>query len=195
MLRNFNFSFSSFFKTPVKAAQTGLAVLGVLNLIALYFVFFTPGGSPAQLEEQITDLRARILQRALMLKQTRVNVSRIERGRTEGDQFLANYFLTLRTASSTLLDELSRAAKESKITPKEHSIQTEDIEGSDTLKMMSIVGNYEGTYADLIEYINRMDRSSRLLIIESLTASPQQGKGLLNINMKMDTFVREDGVQ
>ena len=122
-----------------------------------------------------------------------VDVGQIERGRTQGDQFLGTYFLTARTASSAIVDELNKAAKESKITPKEHSIQLEDIEGSDNLRMMTVNGTYQGTYADLIEFINRIDRSSRLLIIESLAASPQQGKGTLNVVVKMDTFVRDDG--
>jgi hypothetical protein len=70
----------------------------------------------------------------------------------------------------------------------------EPIEGSDDLAMMIITGNYEGTYADLMEFINRLDRSSRLLIIESLNATPQQGgAGVLTVNMKLDAFVRHDG--
>ena len=189
MLKNFNFQVP---RDPVGFAKWALAMMVVLNLVGLYFVLYTPGGSPQELEQQITDLRAQILQRTLLLKQTRANVSKIELGRGEGDQFLNSYFLTSRTSASSLVDELSRAAKEAKITPKEHSLQTEEIEGSDTLKMVSISGNYEGTYADLIQFVNRLDRSPRLLIIESLSATPQQGKGLLNINMKMDTFVREE---
>lgn len=187
-----NFSFS---KTPAGIARIALLALAAANLAAAYFVFYPPGGSPQELEQQMSDLRAQVLQRTLLLKQTRANVQRIELGRNEGDQFMQSYFLGQRTASSTLIDELSRAAKDAKITAKEHSVQTEDIEGSDTLKMMTITGNYEGTYADLVEFVNRLDRSQRLLIIESLNATPQQGKGLLNINVKMDTFVREDAGQ
>jgi len=191
MPKNFNIQIP---KDPAGIAKAAVGVLLLLNLIAAYFVLFPPGGSPKDLEAQAIDLRAQVLQRTMLLKQTRANVQKIELGRGEGDQFLKTYFLTARTSSSAIVDELSRAARESKITPKEHSIQVEEIEGSDTLKMMTINGNYEGTYADLIEFINRIDQSSRLLIIESLAASPQQGKGLLNVNIKMDTFVREEGL-
>ena len=59
--------------------------------------------------------------------------------------------------------------------------------------MMSISANYEGTYANLMRFVHEIDRSPRLLIIEALNAAPQQTGGTLNISMKIDTFVREDG--
>jgi Tfp pilus assembly protein PilO len=179
-------------KTPAGFARVALYILLGANLIAAYFLLRPLGGSPQELEAQAADLQAQVAQKSALLKLSRANVRKVELGRTEGDRFMQNYFLSERTASSTLIDELSRAAKEAKITPKEHSVQTEDIEGSDTLKMMTINGNYEGTYADLLQFVNRVDRSNRLLIIESLNATPQQAKGMLNVNLKMDTFVRED---
>lgn len=190
MLKDFSLQMP---KGPVAIAKLLVGVLAAANLVAGYFTLYPPGGSPEELERQLAGLRAQLLQRTQLLQQTRTNAQTIERGRSQGDTFIDTYFLTARTASSTLVDELSRAAKEAKITPKEHSIQTEEIEGSDTLKMMTINGNYEGTYADLIEFINRLDRSERLMIIESLNATPQQGKGVLNINVKVDTFVRDEG--
>ena len=67
----------------------------------------------------------------------------------------------------------------------------EAIEGSDTLSMLTITGNFEGTYADLLKFVNQIDRYPRLLIIEQLTASPQAGTGLLSVSVKLNTFVRD----
>jgi hypothetical protein len=61
--------------------------------------------------------------------------------------------------------------------------------------MMQITANFEGLYPDLIHFINLLDKSDRLLIIESLNATPQQSGGRLNVQLKLDTFVREDGVE
>ena len=67
------------------------------------------------------------------------------------------------------------------------------VDGSDTLSMMSITANYEGNYADLMHFVHELDRSSRLMIIESLNAAPQTDKsGMLAVAMKVDTFVRDD---
>ena len=57
---------------------------------------------------------------------------------------------------------------------------------------MAITGAYEGTYSDLLHFVNEIDRTKRLLIIENLAAQPQQGTGgLLNISIRFDTFVKE----
>jgi len=189
MPRSFNLQLP---KDPVAVARAVFVTLLLATAVAAYLVLYPPGGSPQQLRQQVQALREEVLQRTRLLKQTRANVEKIERGRGEGDQFINAYFLKARDASSTLVDELTRAAREAKISPKEHSIQLEEIEGSDNMKMMSINGNYEGSYADLMEFINRLDRSERMLILESLSAAPQQGKGILTVNIKMDTFVRED---
>jgi Tfp pilus assembly protein PilO len=107
--------------------------------------------------------------------------------------FLDKYFLPRRAAYSTIVFELNEAAVKAKIRPKESAYSTEPIEGSDSLTMMQISANFEGSYPDLIQFVNLIDKSQRLLIIEGLTATPQQGSGLLNVNLKLDAFVREDG--
>ena len=67
----------------------------------------------------------------------------------------------------------------------------EEVEGSSELAMLSITAGYEGTYADLLHFLHELDRANRLVIIESLAASPQQGSGVLNITLRLNTFIRE----
>lgn len=182
-------------RSAAAVAQLALVTLLVMNLVAAWFVWRPIGGSPEELDQQMVDLRAQVIQRRVLLERTRQNVSKVEVGRTEGDSFMEHNFLGERTAYSSILGELVAAARDSKITPKEHAFAIEPIEGSENLGMMSITGNYEGTYADLLNFINRLDRSPSLLIIESLNATPQQGQsGHLNVNMKLDAFVRQDTV-
>src|SRR6185436_17083078 len=108
-------------------------------------------------------------------EQLKILSKKSDQARTEGDKFLRGYFLARRTAASTLAIELTGMAKSAGIKHKEHSFAPELIEGSDSLGMMTITANYEGTYADLIQYTNKLDRSPRFFIIESLAAAPQQG--------------------
>ena len=42
--------------------------------------------------------------------------------------------------------------------------------------------------------MNLLDKSNRFLIIEGLGATPQQGSSLLNVTLKLDTFVTEGSV-
>lgn len=178
-----------------RAPRIVLGVLLAANVIAAGLVLYPPGGSADSLERQVAELQSRAASNRAQLAATRQHVAAVEKGRTEGDQFLGNYFLARRTAYSTLLSELVEAADRSRIKPKEHAYATEPIEGSDTLSMMTISANYEGTYANLMRFVHEIDKSPRMLIIEGLNAAPQQTGGTLNVSMKIDAFVREDGSQ
>jgi hypothetical protein len=58
--------------------------------------------------------------------------------------------------------------------------------------MMTITANFEGTYRNLLNFIGELDRSDQLLIIESMSAAPQQGSNTLTVSMKIDAFIRDD---
>ncbi|HSP68135.1 MAG TPA: hypothetical protein VLN48_10435 [Bryobacteraceae bacterium] len=169
-----------------------LGVLLGLNLIAAGLVLFPPGGSADDLEREMAALQSQVAQKRALLERTRLNVAAVETARGEGDKFLKDYFLGRRTADSALLSELTAAANKAQIKERDRAQTTELIEGSDSLSMMTITANYEGTYRNLLNFIGELDRSGPLLMIESLTAAPQQGSNTLTVSMKIDAFIREE---
>jgi len=192
MPRNFNFSVWPP-NNPGTVIRLVLAVLLAANLVAGYFALRPIGGSPQQLREQADEMRTELRQQQATLERTRTLAGKIESGRTEGDQFMTTYFLPRRVAYSSIMADLNELASQTKITPKEGAYSIQPVEGSDTLEMMQLSVNYEATYPDLIRFVNQLDRSSRLLFIETLNATPQQSGTKLNVMLKLDTFVREDG--
>jgi hypothetical protein len=168
-----------------------LGCLLSLNVIAAGLVLFPIGGSADDLEHQLAALQSQVAQKRALLERTRLNVAAVEKARGEGDQFLEHYFLGRRTADSDLLSELTEAANKAQIKERDRAQTTEFIEGSDSLSMMTITANYEGTYRNLLNFIGELDRSGPLLIIESLTAAPQQGSNTLTVSMKIDAFIRD----
>lgn len=177
---------------PKLLVKIVLGVLAGANLIAAGLLLFPPGGSEEDLERQLASLQPRIQTRQAVLQQTRQHVASVQTGRAEGDGFLNDYFLPSRVHTSALFTELEAAVTQSKIKEREHSIEIEPIEGSDTLSMLAITAAYEGTYAELMRFVHEIDLSPGLLIIDSLNAQPQQS-GVLSVSMKLETFVREDG--
>lgn len=188
MRSNFKISLQS----PADVARLVIGVLVAINLVAAYFVFRPPGGSPEELRAEVRDLTTQLRQKKTVLERTRVFVSKIQSGRQQGDQFLEQYFLPSGKAYSIVLSELIDLAKDAQMKPKESNWGVEPIEGSDTLSTMTISLNLEGTYPQLIHFINELDKSSRLLIVESLQATPQSA-GPLNVVLKLQTYVRQDG--
>ena len=192
MPRNFNLKI----RVPGNPRSVIRLVLGVLvaaNLVAGYFVLRPLGGSPQELRQQVVDLRTQIRQQQSTVDRTRLMAGKIEIGRGEGDKFMSKYFLPRRSAYSVVMAELNELANQAKVTAKESANSIEPVDGSDTLDMMQITANYEATYGDLVRFVNLVDKSDRLLVMESLNATPQQGGNKLNVMIKLDTFVVEDG--
>ena len=96
--------------------------------------------------------------------------------------------------TSTIQGELEQIAKDAGITYQPTTWTPEPIEGSDTLAMMTINAGCQGTYAALSKFVNLVDKSPRFLIIESMVAAPQQTGQILNVTIKVDTFVKEQGL-
>ena len=63
--------------------------------------------------------------------------------------------------------ELTNIAKEAGITMGQATLNSEPIEGSDTLVMLTMQVGFEGTYANLTKFVNLVDKSPRFLIIEN----------------------------
>jgi Tfp pilus assembly protein PilO len=193
MARNSSGS-SARIRDPKFAVRVILGVLLAANLIAAGFLRFPPGGSAEDLTRQMASLQRQVANNRTALEQTRQHALAVQEGRDEGDKFVQQYFLPLRTASGTLSSELQRAAAAAKIKPKSTSFAFQPIEGSDSLQTVGITATYEGLYPDVLKFVHSIDQSPLLLIVESLSAVPQQDSKVLEVSMKMDAFVRaEDG--
>lgn len=183
------------FKAAVRDPRVVMrAVIGVLlaaNLVAAVIAFHPFGGSADELRSRRLQLESQLSQMQARLAASRQLVSKVETARQQGDQFLAKYVTDRRIASSTIFEELDHAAQEAGIKPKDQNIELNPIEGSDTLEMMSITVGYEGSPESLQKFVSLLDKSPRFLIIENLTASPQQGGQVLNVSLRLDTFVKE----
>ncbi len=179
---------------PRTTARIGLGVLLLCNLVAGWFVYSPIGGSAEEMETRLMDLRKQVSTKQAVLKRSKELAAKVDKGRTQGDEFLGRYFLSRPTTYSTLVGELNTLAKAAGVRPKEQAFNEEEVEGSDELGMVSITAGYEGSYADLLHFLRELDKANRLVIIESLAASPQQGTGVLNISLRLNTFIRETPV-
>ena len=177
-------------KDPRLTARVVLGLLLVANLVAAAAVFRPWGGSAEQLQQQLAQLRRDQQQHQAAVERLRTLVGSVQKTRTDVDQFFDRHFLDSQTVYSTVLSELNGLAEKTGMKAKDHTFNAEPIEGSDTLGMMTINGYYEGTYADLVMFVNAIDRSPRFLTIDRLQAAPLQTQGTLNVNLRMNVFVR-----
>ncbi|HWR49806.1 MAG TPA: type 4a pilus biogenesis protein PilO [Bryobacteraceae bacterium] len=178
---------------PKMWARLLIGALVLANVAAALVAFKPWAGSLEEMEAEAASLRQQIRTREQTVARLQRNVAKVETARGDGDRFLQEHIMSMRTLSSTLVSELAQVAQKAGIRPKGSTYAFEPVEGADTLTRAIINADYEGTYADLMHFMNLLDRSPRFLIIESLSAAPQQTGTTLSINVKLNAFVREDG--
>jgi type IV pilus assembly protein PilO len=193
MARNFSLPALKW-KDPRVAVRAVLGVLLLANLVTAVIAFKPFGGGADDLRRDRNLLRQQLAQLKIQVAKNKKLVEKIETARTQGDQFLARYFTQRRVVTSTIQGELVEIAKDASVTYQPTTWNIEAIEGSDTLAMMTINAGCQGTYAALSKFVNLVDKSPRFLIIESMVAAPQQTGQVLNVTVKVDTFVKEEGL-
>ncbi len=178
-------------KDPRVVMRGVIGVLLLANLVAAVIAFKPFGGSAEDLRRQQQELGRQIAQMQANVARAQALANKVEQARTAGDRFLEDYTTDRRVASSTIYAELERAARESGMKPRPLSVMSEPVDGSDTLSQWTVTAAYDGNYADVIKFVNALDKSQRFLIIESMTATPQQSGTTLTVTFKLDAFVRE----
>ncbi len=173
-------------------ARLVLGALLAADLATALAVFQPWSGSAQDLERRLAALRGEVASRRQAVDRLRAVAAKVQVAREQAERFVAEYFLERRTVSSTVLRELDALARKAGMKAKEGSYLFEPIEGSRGLSMMTIHAGFEGSYADLIKFLNLIDRSGRLIILSDLQAAPQASGPLLNVTMKLNAFVRED---
>jgi type IV pilus assembly protein PilO len=178
-------------RDPRVAMRLLLGVLLAANLAAAVIAFRPFGGGPDDLRHERQDLQRQLAQLQAQVKRARSIAGKVQTARSEGDKFLDDYVTDRRVVSSTIQSDLYQMAKDAGITLLPTTWNSEPIEGSDSLSMMTINVGCTGTYVNLVKFVNLVDKSNRFLIIESMVAAPQQNGSNLNVALKVDTFIKE----
>jgi Tfp pilus assembly protein PilO len=198
MPRNFKFkgilpSSVAAWKEPKVLVRIVLGILLAANLAAAAIAFNIFGPSPEALNQSLIVANARLQADQAKLTRSRLLTANIGKGKAESDTFLASYFTSRRTTYSTVLSEIDGIAKSAGLKTQEGTIAPLDpVEGSDDLSIMTISVNVEGTFPQFVKFINLIDRSPRFLIIESMQMTPQPKGDLINSNLKLHVFVKDD---
>jgi Tfp pilus assembly protein PilO len=181
------------FKEPKFLVRAILGLLLLANLIAATFAFHLIGDSPADLDARLASIRSGLLSAQLRLNKSRALAANIERSREQGDRFLAVNMTSRRHTYSEIFAETNKLVVAAGMKMGEANFAVPDpIEGSDDLDTLAMTANFEGGYSQLVKFVNLLDRSPRFLVLQSLQVSPQPKGDILNVTIKLSTFVRDD---
>jgi hypothetical protein len=165
--------------------------LAFFNIMALFFYLVPPGGSREELAEQTIQLRRQIVATRGQSTRIRTTALKVETGGGQASDFEAKYFLPKRLAYVTVVGEIQRLAKASGLQERDSVNTEEPIEGTADLSLLTASANLEGSYANLMRFLNETDHSPMLLMLDALTAVPQSKSGEINATMRFQAIVRE----
>jgi Tfp pilus assembly protein PilO len=167
------------------------ALLGLLNLVALYFYLSPPGGSRQDLELESEQVRTQVRAAQIQAAKSHGLAANMQTAGDQATAFSDKYFLPRRTAYVSVFEEIQRMAKASGIQERDAGLTEEPIEGTADLTLLNITANYEGSYANLMKFLYEADHSPMLLVLDMLTAAPQQRNNQINTTIRFQTIVRE----
>ena len=184
---------------PRVAMRALIGLLLLANLVVAAIAFKPFGGSADDLRKEQSRLSSQLRQLQATLEKSKQHVEKIQIARTQGDEFLAKYIMESRSAAAITVEEMNKAAADAGIRALPENASYEAIEGSDTLQMMSIMAEFQGSYAGLAKLVNLLEKSPQFLIIDFMNLNaPQQQNGPqnaaqnLNVSVRLLTFVRDD---
>jgi len=185
---------------PRIAMRVLVGLLLVANLVAAGIAFKPFGGSADDLRKDQARLSSQLRQLRATLEKSKQHVEKIQIARTQGDEFLAKYIMGSRSAAAITVEEMNKAAADAGIRALPENASYEPIEGSDTLQMMSVMAEFQGSYAGLAKLVNLLEKSPLFLIIDFMNLNapqqtqngPQNTAQNLNVSVRLLTFVRDD---
>jgi hypothetical protein len=174
--------------------KAGVAALAVLNCAALFLYFDPPGGSRAELQAESANVRMQVAAARAQAHRLETVSNKVQLGSTESSRFEPKYFLGRRQAYSTVLAEIQRMAQTAGLQARDAVFSEEPIEGTDDLSLLNMSANYEGPYSSLTRFLYEADRSPMLLMLDAMTASPQQKPGLITTSIRFQAIIRDPAV-
>ncbi|MCZ2155701.1 MAG: hypothetical protein LC114_17685 [Bryobacterales bacterium] len=179
--------------TDVKRmARIVLGTLLGLNLVAALMLLEIFGGSPEGLEATQRRLESQLAQQRSRLEQTRSLATKMQAGGAEAEQFIRTYFLDQRRAAGDLLKELETIESGAGIRGRGKNFTVDAIEGTEEYQLLTIDAGYDATFAQLVEFVNAIDRSKRLLILDSLQVTPDRDNLGLQAQAKLYAFIHKN---
>jgi len=174
--------------------QVIVIALAVLNVAALFFYLAPPGGSRAELAAQSQQLESAIAAAKMQTQRLKRVSSNVQVGGEQATTFTAHYIFPKRLAYEAIIAEIQRMAQAAHLTERDGAWSEDPIEGTDDLSLVTNQVNFEGSYANMLRFLYEVDRSPMMLMLDTLTATPQRA-GEITAQARFQAVIRESGVQ
>ena len=169
--------------------QAALVALAVVNAALLVVALRPPGSSLIDRQKQYQQSRMRYDATAATVNQMRDLQSKLQSAIENNRGFARERFLDRGTAFSAMVSDLEKMAMESQLKTSTISYGLKDDSKQPGFVNVAVNITLEGSYPDLVRFINRLEQSQLFWMIGSLNVSgaTTPGRGL-RLNVSMETY-------
>lgn len=175
--------------TGRKLVRAGLAFLLVADVALLLWTWQERESNPRSQAAQLEQLRQH--HRALggdvqLAASIRNGLPEVER---QCDRFLKEQLLPLSTAYSAVVEDLNRMTAQTGLSAKGVQYKQKELasRGVAEVQVNAIV---EGSYANLVRFINELERSRQFYLLEELALVESSAGNAIRLNMQLKTYFR-----
>lgn len=157
---------------------------------AVYFGVVAPRRS-RRLDEQVAAMLEPQVEQAA---QEVARLERIERDlpatMQQLDRFLNQHFLAEEAGFSAIVDELEGAGDHSGVEPGRVDFRPYGVRDRPELVRIEITTTVEGGYRNLLRFLEALERSGNVYLLERLGLASTIGQGKLKLDLTLETYLR-----
>lgn len=169
----------------------GLFVLVVLDAALAVYVWRTAASHPQTEREAFEKLRDRRRQYGDDVRRAELIEARLPEVERECNRFFDAQFLSTSTGYSSVVEDLGSIAKQAGLPPSTIGFKQREVEKRGVVEV-EVNASVEGEYPALVRFINGLERSEHLYLLDSLSLTTGQEKRV-KLNLLMKTYFRAAG--
>lgn len=173
----------------------GLLAVMVLVDVLFFSLALKPAGQRAREQREAFErLRNDLQSRRETLVRLRKIAGNIGDARGQDMEFYQEKFLPKPTGFSIIMEEVDRLAQANKVRKGAVSYGLAEVRGRPELNQVEINTTVEGDYANIVQFVNQVERSRLFLIIDNISvagggAVPGQSR-VVRLTLRLVTFFR-----
>lgn len=172
-----------------KAVRVGLIVLLAADVVLLMWVWQLRGAAPEAQAAQRDILRRQHAALGGDVQQAALIRTRLPEVEKQCDQFLQQQILPQAGGYSVVVEDLNRMASQTGLTARGVQYKQKELKERGVSEV-EVTANIEGGYANVVRFINALERSKQFYLLKELTLAESSGGISVRLSLQLKTYFR-----
>jgi Tfp pilus assembly protein PilO len=165
-------------KSALRTIRILLTVIVILDIALVVMLFRPPSPSVAERQKRYEESHIRNNQTLSTVKQMQDLKTKLQSAIQKDREFADSHFLRRRKAFSIMIANLELLASKNKLRTSTISYGLKEEKDQPGYVQVSVKMSIDGSYTDLIQFINSLEKSDLFWLIDNMQVSGSTGSGL-----------------